>query len=65
MLASGMLLIGTVDYTNDTHIRVEYKLGTSYSWIDVPVKTSICAPTEGMEVLFYKDGIVKCFCRDK
>lgn len=64
MLVGGMLLLGTVDHVLDDQIRVEYKLGNHHTWIDVPVITSLCTPTEGMQVLFYREGVVKCFCSE-
>ena len=65
MLIGGMLLIGTVDHVLEKYVRIEYTFQEENHWIDVPLEGSVCAPTEGTHVLFYEDGIMKCFCGGK
>ena len=65
MLIGGMLLIGTVDHVLENHVRIEYTFQEEDHWIDVPLMGSTCEPIEGMQVLFYEDGIMKCFCGGK
>ena len=65
MMTAGLLMIGTVDHVVDgAHVRVEFAHGKHYDWMDIPIEGSLCIPREGMEVLFYRDGIVKCFCQN-
>ncbi len=63
MLAAGMLFLGTVDEIPNNMIYVEYMIGNTIHTMDVPKETSVCEPEEGEFVLFYRDGIVKCFSK--
>ena len=61
MMTAGMLMLGTVDHVIGDQVRIEFVLGKHCDWIDIPLEGSLCVPQEKMEVLFYRDGIVKCF----
>lgn len=65
MLTGGMLLIGTVDHVLEKQVRIEYVFQEENHWIDVPLVSSVCEPVEGMQVLFFEDGVMKCFCGGK
>ena len=60
-LLAALLLVGIVDVINGDNITIEYEENGILMHSTVSLDRSICTPTEGQKVFFYKDyKIVTC-----
>ena len=64
-LILGMIYTGAVDKVDNEYVTVEFCMNKELHYIDIPLATSKCKPTEGMTVFFNTAGIIECLSAQK